>query len=778
MRYGFFSKDEKEYIITRPDTPTPWINYIGEGAYGGIVTNTGGGYSFYKDPRYRRILRYRYNNLPMDRPGRYIYLRDESDGHFWSPTWQPTMTKLQKYECRHGMGYTKITGLYRNISAEITYFVPVKQDFEYWLVKVKNENKHSVKLKLFTYAEFCLFDAVTDQQDVDWAQQVGQGHLEDRTIFWTSFMKTEGYAYFATSEKIESYDTDREKFIGLYHSETNPTAVINGECSNSRAHRGNGCASFCHELHLKPGQEKEIVFQLGYAKDTAQALRRVKRFHSLRTATNEFKKLAQHWQKYVSKLEVKTPDEEFNRLVNVWNQYQCRTTFNWSRFVSMYQLGVRRGMGFRDSSQDTLGVMHTIPEEAKKLIIKLLKNQFKEGDAYHQYFPLTGEGDTKGYSDDHLWIIFAVTSYLKETGDLAFLKKDVPFADNNGQATVYEHLKKAVEYSLTHIGPHGLPLAGFADWNDTINLDRGQGQAESVMVAQLLGKALLDLEELALHLGNQKEAQKFAQDYLKIKALTNKHCWDGRWYLRAFDDNGRKLGAKICHEGKIFLETQAWGILSRFAENDRARKISQSVKKLLDTKYGIMLEFPGYTRFDSKKGGVSTYPPGAKENAGIFLHANTWMIIAETLLGNCELAYQYYKQLSPNYRNDIAEIYEIEPYVYSQNILGREHPLFGLGRNSWLSGTASWALVASTQHILGLKPAYGGLLIDPCIPKNWPVFVAKRIFRAAEYNIIVRNPKKTAKGVKEILVDGKKLKGNLIPVFKKGTKHKVEVILG
>ena len=391
---------------------------------------------------------------------------------------------------------------------------------------------------------------------------------------------------------------------------------------------------------------------------------------------------------------------------------------------------------------------------------------------------MTGEGDSKGYSDDHLWIIFAAILYLKETGDFAFLDEVVPYADNKGQATVYQHLKKAVEFSLKNVGPHGLPLAGFADWNDTINLDRGKGKAESVMVAQLLGKALLDLEELASFIKKNQEAENFRKEYEKIKAATNKYCWDGQWYCRAFDDNGKLLGSKKCPQGKIFLETQAWGILSGFAGSDRASKISQSVKKILDTKYGIMLMFPGYTRFDPEKGGVTTYPPGAKENAGIFLHANTWMIVAETLLGHGNLAYKYHQQLSPITRNDISEIYQIEPYVYAQNILGKEHPLFGMGRNSWLSGTASWAMLATSEYILGIRPAYQGLIVDPCIPSSWKKLEVRRVFRGAEYQIKIKNPKGISKGVKQLLVNGRKIPGNLIPSFPKGSQNKIEVTIG
>ena len=790
MKYGRFDEKNHEYIIEKPDTPTPWINYIGSGNYGGIVSNTGGGYSFDRDPRHKRILRYRYNAVPSDQPGRYVYIRDEKSKKYWSATWSPTYTKLEKYECRHGMGYTTIKATYQNIKSRITYFVPGDEALELWVLKVKNTDKKTRKLKLFSYAEFSFYDTLKDQTNVDWCQQINQATFVDDTIFWTAHMKTLGYTFFTTNAKIHSFETDRDKYVGRYRSLANPICVEEGKCLNYLALRGNGVGGLCIELTLKPQEEKEIIFILGTVQNPKEALPLIKKYRNSKSVAESFENLKDYWKNYTSNFQAKTPDPQANAMINLWNQYQCKSTFNWSRFVSLYQLGCNRGMGFRDTSQDTLGVMHTIPKEAKEKIKTLLKIQYLEGCAAHQYYPLTGEtseGDAsdgrprtaKWYSDDHLWIILATCAYLKETGDLDFLNEEVPYIKNSSSGMVLEHLEKAISFSVNHVGKHGLCLAGWADWDDSLNLDTGKGQAESVWTTMLLGVALKEMVELAKAINEPALEKKYSSLHKHFSDIVNGPAgWDGKWYLRAYTDEGKKVGTHENEFAKIYLLVQSWPVMAGFATEEKAKTALKSAHEILNTKYGLILIYPAYKEFDWKIGGTTTYPPGAKENGGIFLQTNPWQMIAQTIVGNGDLAYQYYKQILPSSKNGAANLYEVEPYVYCQNILGKEHPQFGLGRNSWLTGTAAWAFVAVSQYILGIKPEYNGLRIDPCIPKEWNGFEVKRIFRGVNYFITVRNPKHVSKGVKSLTINGEKIDGNLIPHPKDKKDQNIEAILG
>lgn len=752
MRYGYFDDVRKEYVITNPRTPTPWINYIGLGEYGGIVTQTGGGYSFDRDPRNKRVLRYRYNAIPMDQPGRYVYLRDEETGEYWSITWQPTtQIELDWFEARHGMGYTKISSRYKGIEASIKYFVPLNESLEIWHVKVKNLSTKPRVLKAFTYAEFSFFDAMKDQTNVDWVQQIQQGYYENNTIFWNAFMKTWDYIYIHSSGNVSSFDTSLEVFVGKYRSLANPIAVERGYCSNSLAKRGNGVGALANDIELEPGEEYEFVIILGVIPEIKDAWHYIDKYGSPSKADKAFEKLNEYWDNFLSKIKVETPDPDINRMVNIWNQYQCNATFNWSRFVSMYQLGINRGMGFRDSAQDVLGVLHTIPERAKQLIIKLLKIQFSDGHAYHQFYPLTGEGAIgdaeegpdeapKWYSDDHLWIILSITSYIKETGDFDFLKEVVSYVDG-GEGTVLEHMEKAIEFSLNHVGEHGLLKLGWADWNDTLNLSRTSDKAESVFTTMLFGKALLEMKELFEHLGVKDKADSYREKHERFKKVVHEQAWDGKWFIRAYAEDGSVIGSNKNEKGKIFLEPQPWAFMAEFVSgnDERGKAILESIEELLNTQYGIVLLWPAYDKFDEKIGGTTTYPPGAKENGGIFCHTNPWVMIAEVLAGRRSKAFQYYKQILPSTRNDIADLYEVEPYVYAQNILGKEHPQFGLARNSWLSGTAAWNFVAITQYILGIRPTYEGLVIDPQFPDTWENVKIERIYRGKKYIIEIKN---------------------------------------
>ena len=784
MRYGYFDEAANEYVITRPDTPTPWINYIGSGKYGGIVSNTGGGYSFHKDPQNRRITRYRYNSIPMDRPGRYIYIKDPATGEYWNPGFQPSGTKLDGYSCRHGMGYTVLEGEYKGITASLAYFVPDDRDFEIWLLKINNKLNVPKKLLIFSYAEFCFWEAIMDQQNVDWVQQINQCRHHNGIITWYPQFENKSASFFATSGEVKSFDTNLETFIGKYRSETNPIAVEQGACSNSISYRTNGVGAFCNEVDIGKGESKELVFILGYTENRDDVRKEIQAYLDPAEAHAALDRLNNYWKQYIGKLRVDTPDRDMNLFVNMWNQYQCKTTFNWSRFVSLYQLGLGRGMGIRDSAQDTLGVMHTIPYQAKDLIVKLLQCQYTDGRAYHLFFPLTGEGGVGDapvkkfdwYSDDHLWLILAVNAYLKETGDFEFLETEVFYNDKKTKGTVWEHLDKALDFTDSGKGPHGIALAGRADWNDTLNLDTGKGIAESVFTSMLFCRAALEMAELSGYLGRKADEEKYKALFESMKDAVNAACWDGEWYKRAFDDEGKPLGSKKNTFGKIFINSQSWAVLGGISDAERSRICLDSVRKYLNTRYGIVAMYPAYTSYDETKGGITTYYPGAKENGGIFCHTNPWVMIAETLMGNGERAYEYYRQILPAMRNDEAELLEVEPYVYSQNILGKEHPQFGIGRNSWLSGTAAWNMVASSQYILGIRPDYDHLAVDPCIPSSWDGFRAYRVFRGAEYKIEVKNPAHVSKGVKRITVNGREVEK--IPVMPVNSSAGVVVELG
>lgn len=798
-RHGRFDIARREYVITVPDTPTPWINYLGEGRYGGIVSNTGGGYSFDGDPRYKRVLRYRYNAVPEDQPGRYIYVRDDETGEFWSATWQPVKARYDEYQCRHGLGYTTITLARDGISTEVTYFVPVGERLELWWLKVRNRSGRRRRLSLFSYAEFSFFDAVKDQQNVDWVQQIQQGQFEDNFIFWNAFMRTWDYIFMTASLPAHSFDTSRDAFIGRYRDLANPIAVQTGACSGSLARRGNGTGSLCHKLEIPPGGEAEVVYALGVTPDPSQAKAKVPDLLKPKAVETLFCDLKDRWARHLATFQVETPDPDFDLMLNTWNPYQCKTTFNWSRFVSLYELGINRGMGLRDSSQDVLGVVHALPAEVRQLLLKLLACQFEDGHAYHLFYPLTGEGGTgeaQGgrygwYSDDHLWLIEATVSYLKETGDLAFLDVEVPYAvaasgagsvpysgAASGQVsarplgTVWEHLVRAIDFTFAHRGEHGLPLAGFADWNDALNLDHGKGRAESVWTGMLFCREAKLMAELSVRLGRPEMAARFREKADAVKEAINRHAWDGRWYIRAFDDDGRPVGAALrqgllegSHDGsasaasghaegedrRLYLNPQSWAVISGVADEVRAGIALTNARDLLGTKYGFVLVYPAYRAYDPNVGGISTYPPGAKENGGVFLHSNTWFIIAELMAGRIEEAYEHYRRILPVTWNADTDVREVEPYVYCQNILGKEHPEHGVGRNSWLTGTASWAYVVGTQYVLGVRPDYDGLVLDPRVPASWNEFTVRRRFRGRELVITFRRSAEKA-----IFVNGKR----------------------
>ncbi len=784
MKYGYFDNKAKEYVIGRPDTPLPWINYIGCEDYCGLISNTAGGYSFYKDARERRILRYRYNNVPMDSGGRYVYVRDNKSKDFWSTTWQPVRKDLSdyEYECRHGLGYTKISSKYSGISSEATYFVPLSENLEIWRITLKNESKKSRDLSVFSFVEFCLWDALNDMTDFQYNLNIGETSFEDGTIYHlTRFRVEKKYVAFfsCTNEKVASFDSQRRDFLGNYGSLAAPEAVITGKCKKSISVGWAPVGAHQINIKLKPNEEKTVIFVLGYAEKPEDAPKILKKFRAEAEVDAELARLSKYWEANIGKYSVKTEDDELNTMVNIWNQYQVRTTFNWSRSASYYEAGIGRGMGFRDSNQDTMGFVYQIPEKVKQRIIDLASTQFAEGDAYHQYSPLTKKGNGRGYSDDHLWLVLSTASYIKETGDINFLSEQVPY-DGGTKSSMYEHLARAVGYSVENTGPHGLPLIKFADWNDCLNLsmDKQGSRAESVMVAMMLAAAAREMAKMAEISGKSTDAEKYANIVKDFTERINDVAWDGDWYIRAFNDEGDPVGSSKNKEGKIYLETQPWAVMSGIADDERARKCMDSVKKYLATEHGIMILQPPYTKFHPELGTVSIYPPGLKENGAIFCHPNPWAMIAETMIGRGNQAFRYYKAILPAARNKMADIQKTEPYVYCQMIAGREHKDFGEGKNSWLTGSAAWNFIAISQWILGIRPDYNGLIVDPCIPKEWDGFELKRHFRGCDYYITVRNPGHVEKGVKSVIVDGKKVGSNLISAFTDKEEHHVEVVMG
>ncbi|MFX1482059.1 MAG: GH36-type glycosyl hydrolase domain-containing protein [Promethearchaeota archaeon] len=786
LEYGHFSKDNMEYIITRPDTPTPWINYLGNSEYCAMISNTAGGYSFHIDPRNRRITRYRYNSMPTDRPGRYIYIKDSETGEYWSPTWQPTLSKLDKYECRHGLGYTKFSSSFAGIETEVTYFVPVDSNLEIWVLKLKNSSLSQDRwAKVFSYSEFCLWEAPRDQNDLQSIQFLGISRFNNNSVLYHFFDESTGYAFFASSEKIESYDCNRESFIGKYRDESNPEAVEIGECFRSEAVGGNPIAATCSSVSLKPLESKTIVYVLGVTQDKSEIEALIREFTFEENVDREFQKLGNHWESFLAKMNVKTEDPDFDAMVNVWNQYQCRVTFDWSRYVSFYETGIGRGMGFRDCSQDIIGVVRAFPLRVKKRIINLAKNQFQDGHVYHIYFPLTGEGgfpyyvknDMQFFSDDHLWLIPAVTEYIKETGDTSILDGRVEFVDGPA-ATIYEHMQKSIDFTKSMMGSHGLPLLGTADWNDPLSIPGPHNAAESVFTAMLLHRSLTELSEVSSHSGRETESKTYRSMASKTKEHLNKIAWDGDWFIRAFDDSGNPLGSKKCKEGRIYLNAQSWSILSGVASHEKGIKSMDAVKEHLDTKYGLILLSPAYSRYYQEIGALSSYAPGLKENASIWSHANAWAIIAECMLGRGNRAYEYYKKLAPPTKNGMASIHQAEPYVYAQTIAGRDHQAFGMAKQSWLTGTAAWMMTAASNWIVGVRPQYQGLLVDPCIPTSWKSFRMIRHYRDTVYDIAFSNPSGISKGIESIRVDGKPQETNLIPAFSDGKTHKISFTIG
>ena len=814
MKYGYFDDKAREYVISTPRTPYPWINYLGCEKFFGIISNTAGGYCFYRDARLRRVTRYRYNNMPVDNGGRYFYVKDGDT--VWNPGWKPVKTELDAYTCRHGMGYTRITGSKNGLTASQLSFVPLGKNAEVHQITLTNEADKAKDVILTSFVEFCLGDASDDMLNFQRNFSTGEVEVEDGVIYHKTEYRErrDHYAFYAVNAPIDGFDTDMETFLGLYNGFDAPQSVLTGEIGNSMASGWQPMAAHQIKVHLAPGESKKYNFVLGYVevpqeekfvakgvinKAPAKAL-----IASLTTDEQidaAMAELRAHWDYLLSAYTLTHEDEKLGRMVNIWNPYQCMVTFNMSRSTSMFESGVGRGMGFRDSSQDLLGFVHQIPERARERILDIAATQFRDGGCYHQYQPLTKKGNNDiggGFNDDPLWLIAGTAAYIKETGDFAILDAATPYDCNPDDCgTLLEHLENSFYHVVNNRGPHGLPLIGRADWNDCLNLNcfsDAPGEsfqvfsnpnapddrvAESVLIAGMfvaIGPELVDIYRIK---GLHDKADEAAKHIADMRQVILTAGWDGDWFVRAYDAFGNKIGSKECDDGKIFIESQGYCIMGGVGlEDGKAEKALQSVEEWLETEHGIVLLQPAYSTYHLELGEVSSYPPGYKENAGIFCHNNPWIIAAETVVGHGDRAFKLYSKIAPAYREDISDLHKMEPYVYSQMIAGKDAKNFGQAKNSWLTGTAAWNFYVISNYILGVKPDWAGLRIDPCIPKDWEGYTVSRRYRGATYEIAIKNPSHVCKGVASATVDGEAIEGNVLPVFGDGKVHKVEVTLG
>jgi len=808
MKYGFFDDANREYVITNPQTPWPWINYLGNEDFFSLISNSAGGYSFYKDAKFRRLNRYRYNNVPMDNGGRYFFIKDEDT--IWSPGWKPVKTELDSYECRHGMSYTKIKSVKNDLEAEALFFVPLKTWGEVQKVKFTNKGSVTKNFKLFSYNEWCLWNAEDDQNNLQRNLSTGEVEIDGSTLYHKTEYKERRnhYAFYHVNSEIKGYDTDRESFVGLYNEISEPQAVLDGAPRNSEAHGWSPIASHYIEVTLQPGQEKEFIFLLGYIENPedekwerkgvvnkTRAHELISKFDTSEKVNAALAELAAYWDNLLSIYQVESLDDKLNRMVNIWNQYQCMVTFNMSRSASFFEVGIGRGMGFRDSNQDLIGFVHMIPERARQRIIDIASTQFPDGGCYHQYQPLTKRGNNAiggGFNDDPMWLILGTISYIKESGDFSILDEMVPFDNDPSLAkTLFEHLTISFNHVINNLGPNGLPLIGRADWNDCLNLNcfstdpnesfqttenNTEGsKAESIMIAGLFVVYGNDYIALCKEIGKTEEAARAQKEVDAMIAAVKSKGWDGEWFLRAYDFYGNKVGSDLNEEGKIFIESQGWCTMAEIGkEEGMCEKALNAVKERLDTPYGIVLNNPAFTKYVIEYGEISTYPKGYKENAGIFCHNNPWIMIGETKIGRGQEAWEYYKKICPSYLEDISDLHKTEPYVYAQMVAGKDAYKPGEAKNSWLTGTAAWNFYAVSQYILGIQPDYKGMKIDPCLPKDLPVFSIQRKFRGTTYQIKVVNGA-IGKGVKSLTVDGQKVEGNLIPLLPNEKVHHITV---
>ena len=811
MKFGYFDDQNREYVINTPKTPLPWINYLGNKDFFTLISNTSGGYSFYKDAKLLRMTRYRYNSMPYDNNGKYFYIKEGDT--IWNPAWQPVKTELDSYECRHGMGYTKFSSSKNDLAADVLVFVPMDDTCEVQKITLTNNSSEAKEVKLFSYVEWCLWNALDDMTNFQRNLSTGEVEVIGSTIYHkTEYRERRNhYALYSVNAEVAGFDTSRDDFMGAYNGPDSPEVVKEGQAKNSIASGWYPIASHQLNISLAPGEAKSFIFVLGYCENPedekweaqdvinkAPAKKMLARYQTDEDVAKAFDALKAYWDELLGIFHVDTESEEVNRMVNIWNQYQCMVTFNFSRSASYYESGIGRGMGFRDSCQDLLGFVHLIPERARERIIDIASTQFEDGSAYHQYQPLTKKGNAdigSGFNDDPLWLIAGTSAYIRESGDFTILDEMVPYDNDESKATtLFEHLTRSFNYTVNHKGPNKLPLIGRADWNDCLNLNcfsehpgesfqtfgPSEGPvAESVFIGGMFVKYGREYADLCKAIGKDEEAERALKEVAEMEKALLGPGWDGEWFVRAYDAYGHKIGSNECDEGKIFIEPQGFCVLAGVGvESGEAVKALDSVKKYLDSEYGIMILQPAYTRYHVELGEISSYPPGYKENAGIFCHNNPWVSIAETVVGRGDRAFEIYKKTCPAFLQDKSEIHKTEPYVYSQMVAGRDAKFFGQGKNSWLTGTAAWTFTDISQYILGVYPTLTGLQINPCVPHDFGNFTIHRQYRGVNYEIAVQQ-NGSEKGVKELIVDGEKFEGSVIPydASRKGQTVKVTVVM-
>jgi cellobiose phosphorylase len=811
MKFGHFDDAAREYVITNPRTPYPWINYLGNDDFFGLVSHTAGGYAFCKDARFRRLTRYRYNNVPWDDGGRYFYIRDGDD--VWSPGWKPVCAELDAYSCRHGLSYTIITGARNGIVAEALFFVPLGTWAEVHRLTLTNTAQTARTLRLFSLAEWCLWNAHDDLNNLQRNLSVGEVEIDGSALYHTTEYRErrDHYAFYAVNAPLAGFDTDRDAFLGAYHGFDRPAAVMEGTPRNSVAHGWSPVASHCVAVDLRPGEAKTLVFVLGYVEngagekwersgvvDKRRARALIERFATTAAVDAAMRELRSFWDGLLSRYVLESGDAALDRMVNIWNQYQCMVTFNLSRSASYFETGIGRGVGFRDSNQDLVGFVHQVPARARQRILDLAATQLPDGSAYHQYQPLTRRGNSDiggNFNDDPLWLIFSTTAYVKETGDFSILDERVPFDNDERLAEPhFEHLRRSFYHTVANLGPHGLPLIGRADWNDCLNLNcfsnnpdesfqttsnRAGRTAESLMIAGQFVLYGREFAALCRRIGKADEAARAEGHVDRMVAAVLEHGWDGEWFLRAYDFFGNKVGSRENDEGRIFIESQGFCTMAGIGLADgKVEQALNSVKQWLDCEVGLVLHQPAFTRYRLEYGEITSYPPGYKENAGVFCHNNPWIMIGETVLGRGDRAFEYYRKIAPAYVEEMSDRRKLEPYVYAQMVAGRDAARPGEAKNSWLTGTAAWNYYAITQFILGIRPGYDALTIDPCIPRAWDGFRVTRVFRGATYHIEVRNPRHVSKGVSRVSVDGGVVRGTAVPLADPGTVRQVVVEMG
>jgi cellobiose phosphorylase len=824
MQFGHFDDTAREYVITTPRTPYPWINYLGSEKFFSLLSHLGGGYSFYTDARMRRLTRYRYNNVPTDAGGHYLYVNDGGD--VWSPSWMPVQADLEHFEARHGLGYSTITGERGGVRVRATYLVPIGENAEVQKVTVTNLSAEPKRLSLFSFVEFALWNANDDQTNYQRNLSIGEVEIEATTPSGGSaiYHRTEyrerrdHYAVFGVNVPWAGFDTDRDTFLGGPYASFSDAAVpASGRSGDSVASGWYPIGSHHIELDLEPGVSRDVVFVLGYeenaddakwADDAHQVVNKtgahalLGRFATASAVDAALDALKVYWTDLLSTYSVSSTDERLDRMVNTWNQYQCMVTFNMSRSASYFETGIGRGMGFRDSNQDLLGFVHLVPERARERIVDIASTQFADGSAYHQYQPLTKRGNNdigSGFNDDPLWLVAGVAAYLKETGDDAILDVPVPFDNEPGtEVPLWEHLNRSFEFVLSHLGPHGLPLIGRADWNDCLNLNcfsstpgepfqttenKAGGVAESVFIAAQFVLYGGEYATVARRRGLTGVAERAEAEVARMRQVILDHGWDGEWFLRAYDYFGNPVGTGADTEGRIWIEPQGFAVMAGVGLGDGpddaeapARRALDSVGDLLGCEHGLVLQYPAYTTYRIELGEVSTYPPGYKENGGIFCHNNPWVIIAETVVGRGARAFDYYKRITPSYREPISEVHKLEPYVYAQMIAGKQAQRMGEAKNSWLTGTAAWTFVAASQYLLGVRPDFDGLVVDPQLGPDVDAFTVTRKLRGATYEVTVTNSGAPGSRAR-LTVDGQPIDGNRVPYAPAGALVRIEAVL-